>query len=102
MLALEHTINPAKVRLCLNSRKVNSPTVKDVYRLALIVGILSSLPKVAFRKDLHLKDAFWQISLDEESKEKTIFTVPGRPLYQFVAMPCGLCNASQTMCRLMR
>lgn len=28
-------------------------------------------------------------------------TVPGRPLYQFVTLPFALCNAPQTMCRLM-
>lgn len=53
------------------------------------------------RWSLDLKDAFWQIPLDERSKEKTAFTVPGRPLYQFVTMPFVLCNAPQTMFRLM-
>lgn len=33
--------------------------------------------------------------------KKTAFTIPGRPLYQFTRMPFGLCNAAQTMCRLM-
>lgn len=44
---------------------------------------------------------FWQIELEEDAKEKTEFTVPGRPLYQFTRMPFGLCNAAQTMCWLM-
>ncbi|XP_065365428.1 uncharacterized protein LOC135958451 [Calliphora vicina] len=92
---------PGKVRLCLDARKVNSVTVKDAYPLPLIDGILSRLPKARFITSLDLKDAFWQIPLDERSKEKTAFTVPGRPLYQFVTMPFGLCNAPQTMSRLM-
>lgn len=92
---------PGKVRLCLDARKLNSVTVKDAYPLPLIDGILSRLPKARFISSLDLKDAFWQIPLEERSKEKTAFTVPGRPLYQFVTMPFGLCNAPQTMSRLM-
>lgn len=98
-VALVH--KPGKVRLCLDARKLNSVTVKDAYPLPLIDGILSRLPKARFITSLDLKDAFWQIPLDEGSKEKTAFTVPGRPLYQFITMPFGLCNAPQTMSRLM-
>jgi len=48
-----------------------------------------------------LKDEFWQICLDQESRAKTAFTIPNRPLYQFKRMPFSLTNAPQTMCRLM-
>lgn len=64
---------PGKNRLCLDSRKLNAVTV----------------------------DAFWQIPLERGSREKTAFTVPGRPLYHYTVMPFGLCNAPQTMSRLM-
>jgi len=94
-------VKPNKVRMCLDARKVNEVTVKDAYPLPLIDGILSRLPKAQFITSLDLKDAFWQIPLDERSKEKTAFTVPNRPLYQFRVMPFGLCNAPQTMSRLM-
>jgi len=94
-------VTPKKVRMCLDARMVNSVTVKDAYPLPLIDGILSRLPKAQFITSLDLKDAFWQIPLDERSKEKTAFTVPNRPLYQFRVMPFGLCNAAQTMSRLM-
>jgi len=33
--------------------------------------------------------------------DKTAYTVSGRPLYQFKAMPFGLCHARQTMSKLM-
>lgn len=92
---------PGKNRLCLDSRKLNEVTVKDAYPLPNIEGILSRLPKAKFITSLDLKDAFWQIPLDPISKDKTAFTVPGRPLYQYKVMPFGLCNAPQTMSRLM-
>lgn len=69
--------------------------------MPLIESILSRLKETFFISSVDLKDAFWQIELDPASRDKTAFTVPGRPLYQFVRMPFGLCNAAQTMCRLM-
>lgn len=90
-----------KNRLCLDARKVNARTVKDAYPLPHIEGILSRLQETTYISAIDLKDAFWQIPLEEKSREKTAFTVPGRPLYQFTVMPFGLCNAAQRMCRLM-
>lgn len=94
-------VKPNKVRLCLDARKLNAVTKKDAYPLPSIEGIFSRLPKANLISKLDLKDAFWQIGLADEAKPLTAFTVPGRPLYQFVVMPFGLCNAPQTMCRLM-
>lgn len=69
--------------------------------MPLIDSILSRLNETHYISSIDLKDAFWQIELDQQSREKTAFTVPGRPLYQFSRMPFGLCNAAQSMCRLM-
>ena len=90
-----------KVRLCLDARKLNEVTVKDAYPLPIIDGLISRLEKTRFISSVDLKDAFWQIPLDKDSRAKTAFTVPGRPLYQFTVMPFGLSNAPQRMCRLM-
>lgn len=90
-----------KVRFCVDSRKLNSVTVKNAYPIPNIDGIISRLPPVFCISKIDLKDAFWQIKLEESSKPKTAFTIPNRPLYQFTRMPFGLCNAPQTMCRLM-
>ncbi|XP_052857197.1 uncharacterized protein LOC128265316 [Drosophila gunungcola] len=92
---------PGKIRLCLDSRKVNAVTKKDAYPLPQIDGILGRLPKAMFISSLDLKDAYWQIPLDKASRDKTAFTIPGKPLYQYKVMPFGLTNASQTMTRLM-
>lgn len=90
-----------KNRLCLDSRALNKVTTKDAYPLPIISGLLSRLGDTHYISSIDLKDAFWQIELDESSRAKTAFTIPGRPLYQFRRMPFGLCNAAQTMCRLM-
>ena len=90
-----------KLRLCLDSRKVNKVTIKDAYPQPKIDGILSRLPKANYITSLDLVKAFWQISLTVKSRDFTAFTVPNRPLYRFKVMPFGLTNAPMTMCRLM-
>lgn len=90
-----------KARLCLDARRLNQVTKKDAYPLPLIEGLLSRLDATQHISALDLKDAFWQIPLSEASKEFTAFAIPGRPLYNFKVMPFGLCNAPQTLCRLM-
>lgn len=90
-----------KKRFCLDCRAVNKVTVKDAYPMPIIEGIFASLQETVYISSIDLKEAFWQVELTPESREKTAFTVPGRPLFQFVRMPFGLCNAPQTLCRLM-
>ena len=90
-----------KSRLCLDARTINDKTIKDAYPLPNIEGIFSRIDDAVFISSIDLKHAFWQIELDEESREYTAFTVPGRPLYQYVVMPFGLCNAAQRLCRVM-
>jgi len=86
---------PGKIRICLDCLKVNSFTEKDACPLPQINGILSRLPKAEFITSLDLKDAYWQVPLEINSRDKTAFTVPGRPLYQFKVMPFGLCNGDR-------
>jgi len=69
-----------KNRLCLDARKVNSRTIKDAYPLPHIEGLLSRLQERYYISAIDLKDAFWQIPLESKSREKTAFTVPGRPI----------------------
>lgn len=92
---------PGKNRVCLDARKVNGVTKKMAYPLPHVDGLLSRLADTRFISSVDLKDAFWQIPLDMNSREKTAFVVPGRGLYQFKVMPFGLCNAAQRLCQLM-
>lgn len=88
-----------KIRMCLDARGLNSVTVKDAYPLPHIGRILAQIPASKFLSSLDLSDAFWQIALDDSSKLKTAFNVPGRGHFQFKRLPFGLCNSAQTLCR---
>lgn len=88
-------------RPCFDGRKLNELTVKDSYPLPRIDNILNHLRDSQFLSSLDLSKAFWQIPLEESSKAKTAFQVHGKGLFQFKVMPFGLCNAPQTLQRLM-
>lgn len=100
-VSLLYKASTGKVRLVLDARALNNVTIKDAYPMPNIEGILSRLDQTYYISSIDLKDAFWQVELATNSREKTAFSVPGRPHYQFTRMPFGLCNSAQSMCRLM-
>lgn len=83
-------------RFCINFKALNAVTKPDAYPLPKVTHILDRLRDARYLSSLDIKSAFWQIPLDPDSKEKTAFTVPGRGLYHFNAMPFGLHNAPAT------
>ena len=48
-----------------------------------------------------MNSGFWQVPMDEESKQYTAFTLGSMGLYECESMPFGLCNAPPTFQRLM-
>lgn len=93
--------NNGEMRFCFDGRKLNSLTKRDAYPLPRVDNILSKLTGARYLSSIDLKCAYWQIPLEESSCEKTAFVIPSRGLYEFVVMPFGLNNASQTQQRLM-
>lgn len=90
-----------ELRACFDGRKLNSVTVKDSYPLPHIDSILNRLRDARYLSSIDLRKAFWQIPLEESSKEKTAFCVPGMGLFEFVVMPFGLSNSPQMLQRTM-
>lgn len=88
-------------RACFDGRKLNSVTLRDSYPLPRIDAILNRLRDSSYLSSLDLTKAFWQIPLEESSRPKTAFTVPGRGLFEFKVMPFGLSNSPQTLQRTM-
>lgn len=94
------TKKDGSLRVCLDSRKLNSVTVKDSYPLPYISRILSNLRDAKFLSSIDLSQSFFQILLEPSSREKTAFVVPGRGLFEFIRMPFGITNAPAELQRL--
>ena len=88
------------LRLCIDFRKLNDITLKDSFPLPRIDDTLNKLNGAKFFTTLDLESGYWQIELDEASKEKTAFIVEDN-LFQFKRMAMGLCNAPATFQRTM-
>lgn len=87
-------------RFVYDGRALNEITKYDSWPMPHIDRILSNHRNAKYISSIDLRKAFWQIPLDESSKEKTAFSIIGRGQFQFTVMPFGLCNAAQTQQRL--
>ena len=67
-----------------------------------ICETLESLAGAAHYSTFDLNSVFWQVPMDEESKQYTAFTLGSMGLYECESMPFGLCNAPPTFQRLMQ
>ena len=81
-------------RFCVDYRRVNAVTKKDVYPLPRIDDILDTLGGAQYFSTLDLSSGYWQI-------DKSAF-ISHCGLYEFTHMPFALCNAPTTFQRLMQ
>lgn len=75
-------------------------TVKDAYPLPRIDESIDALGGSRWFSTLDMMSGYWQIEVDESDKQKTAFTAH-KGLFEFYAIPFGLCNAAETFERLM-
>ena len=89
-------------RFCVDYRKLNSVTHKDVYPLPRKDETLDTLGGTQYFTTLDLASSYWQLPLHEEDMHKTAFTTPGtsNSLWEFSIMPFGLCRAPASFQRL--
>lgn len=78
-----------KIRVCLDPKELNSSLKDNFYQIPTVEDLTLKLSGSQFYSVLDLKDGFWQIELEEESKKLCTFSTP-IGMYQFERMPFGL------------
>ena len=86
--------------MCVDFRTLNKIVKPISFPLPLIDDILSLLGDSKYFTALDLKSGYWQVKLEEDSKEKTAFACH-RGLFQFNVMPFELNNAPAVFQELM-
>ena len=87
------------VRFRVDYRKLNKVAKFDAYPMSRIEELIDTVGPAKIISTLDLAKGYWQIPMDEESKDKTAFKTPFG-LYEFEVMPFGLRSAPATFQRM--
>jgi putative transposase len=86
-------------RFCVDYRKINSITRKDVYPLPRIDDIIEQLSGSSWFTKFDLKNGYHQLPISEQDKMKTAFATQDG-LFEFNRLPQGLLNSPPTFQRV--
>ena len=89
------------LRFCVDYRRLNELTVPDSHPLPRIDDTLDALGGSTWFSTLDLKSGFHKVSIAEEDRPKTAFSIPGCGLWQWRVLPFGLINSPSVFERLM-
>ena len=82
------------LRAVADLRKVNDCVIADGYTMPDTQDLLDQLSGAVWFTSLDLSSAFWQLPLEEESRDCTAFMTKTHGLLRWKAMPMGFKNSS--------
>ena len=84
----------------MDYRRLNGLIKMDVFPLPRVDDTLDMLSQMQYFSMLDLAAGYWQVRMDGDSQEKTVFTTCSGH-YEFCVIPFGLCSVPCTFQRLM-
>ena len=84
-----------KVRICIDPKHLNDSLKNFHYPIPSLDELKYDLKDAQYFSVLDLKDGFWHVDLDEDSRALCSFSTPFG-LYQFNRLPFGIKVASET------
>ncbi|CAF1527039.1 unnamed protein product, partial [Didymodactylos carnosus] len=87
-------------RFCVDYRKINLITQKDVYPLPRMDDIMEQMAGSKWYSKLDMKSGYFQVPISESDKKKTAFSTQDG-LFEFNGLPQGLMNSPPTYQRIM-
>ncbi|CAD6995745.1 unnamed protein product [Ceratitis capitata] len=86
-------------RLCCDYRKLNKKIIRDQFPMTMMDDVVDKLQRGKVFSTLDLKDAFFHVPVESNSKKYTAF-VTHRGQYEFNYAPFGISNSPAVFCRL--
>ena len=83
------------LRLCVDYRRLNAITIKDVYPTSRVDTAIDSMKDSRFFAKMDLRSGFYQIRVNLEDVHKPAFQTKWGS-FQWLVMPFGLTNAPST------
>lgn len=88
-------------RICVDFRRLNGILIADAEPIPRTDVVFARVAHRKFFSKFDLAKGYWQIPMEEESKDRTAFSCASG-LFQFRYMPFGLKTAAATFTKLMR
>jgi predicted aspartyl protease len=88
-------------RFCVDYRRLNNITKRDVFPIPRIDSILDRLSNSTIFSCVDLKSGYWQVAMAQNSIAKTAFST-GDGHFEFIRLPFGLCNAPSIFSKIMK
>ena len=85
--------NDGGLQFCIDLRKLNNRTIKDVQSFLRIEDSLDCLDGATIFTSLNLQSGYWQVELKEASRSLSAFTVGPLGFCECIQIPFGLTNA---------
>lgn len=87
------------MRMCIDYRRLNSITIKPIYKIPETETLLSHLHGAKIFSTIDVSNAYYQCGIKESHKQFTAFSTR-KGHFEFNRMPFGLCGAPFTFQRL--